>query len=313
MLGPASICALSNSNVRAQLHLHNLLRKIPYVLIGCIHSPVTTWIVTRTLPQHIWVFAFFLQNNLLTAAADIGSVFPLYHFWTLAVQDQFYLVWPLLLWECDSNRRMRHLCYTLLVLSFLSRVLITHPALTPDLFGRILPSRAGDMCLGALIALEARQRTLLTPILQRAFLPLVLLCGVWMWHGLEITTAYGSVFGLQLIGLTCGALIVMALDPSTFVSRALGSKHFALGGKKLAFAMYILHPLVLTVCIALPLHSKMLRLGLFGVITVILSSLSYRFIESPILHLPIGRPRRISEPRELDHQITPVEDIQTAA
>jgi peptidoglycan/LPS O-acetylase OafA/YrhL len=212
----------------------------------------------------------------------------MYHLWTLAVQDQFYLLWPLLLWKCDSIPKMRYLCVAGIILSFGARMIITHPSLTPELFGRILPARAGEMCLGALVALDLRERTALSSLLRKALLPLSAVLAIWMWHGLSLTTSFGSVIGLQLIAVTCAALIAAALRPSTWTARILGSKFFALGGKKYAFAMYVFHPLMLEICMSLPIASKGLRLTLFAISTVLISGLSYRYLESFFLHMKVG-------------------------
>jgi len=238
--------------------------------------------------QNVWVFAFFLQNTFLTAASQTGSVLPMHHLWTLAVQDQFYILWPLLLWKCDSVRKMRYLCLAGIILSFGVRLIIIHPSLTPVLFGRILPARAGEMCLGALLALELREETALFGILRKALLPLTAILGIWMWHGLSLTTSLGSVIGLQLIAFTSAAFVAVALKPSTWTAQILGSKFFALGGKKYAFAMYIFHPVMLTICMSLPIPSKGLRLTLFGISTVVISGLSYRYVESFFLHMKLG-------------------------
>jgi peptidoglycan/LPS O-acetylase OafA/YrhL len=188
---------------------------------------------------------------------------------------------------------MRQLCFVIIGVSLLTRIAITHPPLSPELLGRILPSRAGEMGLGALISLEARERTILTPILRGSFLPLGLLCAVWMWFGLDITSPVGSILGLQLIALACAALIASALVPNSWTARILGSKYFALGGKKYAFAMYIFHPLILSLCIHyLPNSSKVIRLGIFAVITVAVSALSYRHYEYPFLQMSFGRTTR---------------------
>jgi peptidoglycan/LPS O-acetylase OafA/YrhL len=247
----------------------------------------TFWLTGRHL-HNVWVFALFLQNTFLTAASKTGSVLPMYHLWTLAVQDQFYLLWPLLLWKCDSIRKMRYLCVAGIILSFGARMIITHPSLTPELFGRILPARAGEMCLGALVALDLREGTALSSLLRKTLLPLSTVLAIWMWHGLSVTTSFGSVIGLQLIAVTCAALIAAALRPSTWTARVLGSKFFALGGKKYAFAMYVFHPLMLEICMSLPIASKGLRLTLFAISTILISGLSYRYLESFFLHIKVG-------------------------
>jgi peptidoglycan/LPS O-acetylase OafA/YrhL len=259
---------------------------------------VATFLLTGRHLQNVWVFAFFLQNTFLTAASKTGSVLPMYHLWTLAVQDQFYLLWPLLLWKCDSIRKMRYLCVAGIILSFGARVIITHPSLTPELFGRILPAQGGSMCLGALLALDLREKTALSSILRKALLPLSAVLAIWMWHGLSLTTSFGSVVGLQLIAVTSAALIAVALKPSTRVARILGSKFFALGGKKYAFGMYVFHPTMLTICMSLPIASKGLRLTLFGISTVVISGLSYRYLESFFLHMKVGGGVTVSRPRD---------------
>ena len=92
----------------------------------------------------------------------------------------------------------------------------------------------------------------------------------------------------DLIALTSAALIAVALEPSSWIARLLGSKFFALGGKKYAFAMYIFHPLILEICTSLPIASKGLRLSLFAISTVLISGLSYRYLESYFLHMKVG-------------------------
>jgi peptidoglycan/LPS O-acetylase OafA/YrhL len=264
------------------------LRILPLYLGYLGVAILATFFFTGRHFQNVWVFAFFLQNTFLTAASRTGSVLPMYHLWTLAVQDQFYILWPLLLWNCDSLRKMRYLCMAGIILSLGARIIITLPSLTPELFGRILPAQAGEMCLGALLALDLREQTALSGILRKAFLPVWAILAVWMWHGLSLTTSFGSVVGLQLIAVTSAALIAVALKPSTWTARILGSKFFALGGKKYAFAMYVFHPLMLEVCMSLPIASKGLRLTIFAISTVVISGLSYRYIESYFLHMKVG-------------------------
>src|SRR5439155_22913898 len=62
---------------------------------------IATFLFAGRHLQNVWVFAFFLQNTFLTAASKTGSVLPMYHLWTLPVQDQLYIFWPLLLLKWD--------------------------------------------------------------------------------------------------------------------------------------------------------------------------------------------------------------------
>src|SRR5207248_6290677 len=124
--------------------------------------------------------------------------------------------------------------------------------------------------------------------------PLSAILAIWMWRGLSFTTSSGSVLGLQLIAVTSAALIAVALKPSTRIARVLGSKFFALGGKRYAFAMYVFHPLMLGISMSLPIASKAVRLAFFGISTIAISDLSYRYLESYFLRIKAGD--RVSAP-----------------
>jgi peptidoglycan/LPS O-acetylase OafA/YrhL len=297
LLTPVILNARNTEHRYRNFLLRRVLRIFPLYFAYLAVAAVATVLLTGHRLQHLWVFAFFLQNAFLTAAGQTGSVMPMYHLWTLALQDQFYIFWPLLLWNCDSTRAMRRACYVIILLSFASRVVITHPSLTPDLFGRILPARAGEMCLGALLALDLREKGSFANLLRRSFLPIAAVLFLWMWHGLSFLTPLGSTVGIQLITLASAALIATAVQPHSWAARLLGSRFMALGGKKYAFAMYMFHPLCLITCLDLPIASKAVRLALFGISTVVVSGLSYRFYESPFLHMKVGRTQTSQPPR----------------
>jgi hypothetical protein len=60
---------------------------------------------------------------------------------------------------------------------------------------------------------------------------------------------------------------------------------------------------MLTICISLPIASKGLRLTLFAISTVVISGLSYRYLESFFLHMKLGVPESkagvpVSQPRD---------------
>jgi peptidoglycan/LPS O-acetylase OafA/YrhL len=272
--------------------LRRVLRIFPlyFGYLGLI--AFATWIETGRLPSHLWVFALFSQNIFVYYAGHTGSVFHTYHLWTIAVQDQFYLVWPLLLWRCKSNRQMRLLCSAGIVLSFLSHAVLLYPGFPQEYAVRSLPAVAGCMCLGGLLALEGREKTILTPVLLKSLIPLLLVCALWMWHGLDFTSPLGSLVGYQLVALACAAAIAVALQPTSMIARVLGSKIFATGGKKYAFGMYMFHPFLLNFCVLLSIRSMAVRLALFFASTIVISGLSYRFYESPFLHMQVGRGKK---------------------
>jgi len=270
--------------------LRRVLRIFPLYFGYLLLAAVVTFLVTGSGPQHFWVYALFSQNIFFHAAEQTGSALPTYHLWTIAVQDQFYLVWPLLLWRCKNIRQMRILCWSGIALSLLARVLMVCSTLPPELLNRSLPTVAGCMCLGGLLALEHREPTRLTTILRRSLAPLTVACLIWMWRGLYFTSPVGALVGYQLASVTCAALISSAMQRDSLVASIFGARFFAAGGKNLAFGMYMLHPFILDLSVRhLPLVSKPARLAIFLVGTLVLAALSSRFFERPFLQAKIGR------------------------
>jgi peptidoglycan/LPS O-acetylase OafA/YrhL len=299
LLTTVIIDARNTENRYRNFLLRRVLRIFPLYFGYLAVAAIATWAVKGVLPQNFWVFALFAQNIFPHVAGQTGSVMNTYHLWTIAVQDQFYVIWPLLLWRCKTDKQMRYLCYAGIVLTLLVRIVILHPAITPELMGRSLPARAGTMCLGALIALERREKTFLTPLFLKSLLPLSIITIVWMWYGLDFFAPIGSTVGLALIGFLCAAFIATAMQPSSWITRVLASKFFALGGKKYAFGMYMFHPFLLSLCTQLPMP-KAVQLTAFLVSTVVLAGLSYRYYEGPFLHMQVGRskpPQPVAPPR----------------
>jgi peptidoglycan/LPS O-acetylase OafA/YrhL len=277
--------------------LRRVLRIFPLYFGYLLLAAAVTFLVTGSGPQHLWVYALFSQNIFVHTAEQTGSALPTYHLWTIAVQDQFYLVWPLLLWRCKSVRQMRILCWSGIAVSLLARLLMVSSPLPSELLIRSLPAVSGCMCLGGLLALEFRDPTRLTPILRRSLAPLSVACLIWMWRGLDFTSPVGTLVGYQLVAVTCAALISAAMQRGSLVARVLGSHYFAAGGKNLAFGMYMLHPCLLELCMTqLPFASKLVRLAFFLGGTLVLAALSNRYYERPFLHSKIGSSKPAAVP-----------------
>ena len=275
------------------------LRIFPLYFGYLLAAALATFVVTGFGPRHFWVYCLFVQNIFVHTAEQTGSILHTYHLWTIAVQDQFYLLWPLLLWRAKTLRQMRLLCIAGIAASWLVRVLILSSGLPMEPLLRSLPAVAGCMCLGGLIALERRERTWLTPLLLRSFAPLSIACALWMWHGLDFNSSLGSLAGYPLAA-ACGALISTAMQPASLASRILAARPIAMAGRKLAFGLYMLHPLALDLCVRhMASQPKPVRLAVFLAGTVALSWLSYRFLESPFLRL--GRSNPVPQKVQQNH------------
>ena len=77
------------------------------------------------------------------------------HFWSLAVEEQFYLVWPMLVLRC-SPRTLRAVCVALILGALGWRTLATFATDDHWLVFYQLPSRADSLAMGALTAIQLR-------------------------------------------------------------------------------------------------------------------------------------------------------------
>ena len=225
----------------------------------------------------------------------------LQHLWSLAVEEQFYLVWPLLLWMgLGVRRKARKLFWPILVLAGGSAALmfaLYKPGTDPSRVYYGTDTRAGAILLGAALAciwnptkLKARPRAAGRFLLATA--------GVGSFAGLAWCITHLHQFSEQLyrggfLGVAALAAVLVAVGshPGTpVVNRILGARPLVWLGKR-SYGVYLFYWPVLMLTRAyydVPVYGNAL-LALRAAITVSLAALSYRFVEQPIRTGALGR------------------------
>jgi len=92
------------------------------IIAGCLlNSPDVT--ATLPLPKDRWLYYCYMTNWLGLWKAHLGPGYANYlaHFWSLAVEEQFYLTWPLIVWVIRP-RMLPWVAGTLAVLAALTRL-----------------------------------------------------------------------------------------------------------------------------------------------------------------------------------------------
>jgi peptidoglycan/LPS O-acetylase OafA/YrhL len=106
-----------------------------------------------------WPLLVYLQNVpfFFPTLARFPNYPALGHFWSLAVEEQFYLVWPFLLaWRHGSNLTARRMCLLLWAMSLGFRVLVFSAGMREYWAIGFLAARAGELAMGAYLALAIR-------------------------------------------------------------------------------------------------------------------------------------------------------------
>lgn len=101
---------------------------------------------------------FWLSLDTSYFAADSRQL-PLLHLWSLGVEEQFYLLWPIILVGCLQSLRRRILWPCMAVAIAGSFAYAHHAAaLDPSFSYYMLPTRAGELGIGAALALVPATR-----------------------------------------------------------------------------------------------------------------------------------------------------------
>jgi peptidoglycan/LPS O-acetylase OafA/YrhL len=182
-----------------------------------------------------WLYvANFLPNGL--GAGPLGGVFHLNHFWSLAVEMQFYLLWPCAVYFLP-RRKVMVLCVALLALNVLARA-ATLPGDAPwmVLFGWT-PFRMTGLLVGCAIA--AARADGIPPAWQRAIAEPLVVAGLAIaaasaWFGWATVVYHAGDSAREQVvrallppamSLLYGGLLVLALQPS-LLSRVLSHPVF---------------------------------------------------------------------------------------
>jgi peptidoglycan/LPS O-acetylase OafA/YrhL len=213
-------------------------------------------------------------------AADVPPS-PLLHYWSLGVEEQFYIFWPLLTLAGSrlfGLRRLWLLMAAVAVGSFALSVVIT--SLEPPWAFYSLPTRAWQLAIGALIALgvlslPARFGDRLATLAAGGGIALIA-AGVVL---IDARSAYPGV--LALIPTAGAALLIVAGERSTAVSsRLLASPPMRWIGR-ISYSLYLWHwPLLILVPLALGNDELWLTAAL-AVLAIAIADLSTRLIEQP--------------------------------
>ncbi len=226
---------------------------------------------------------------------QVASPSPVRHAWSLAVEEQFYIIYPLLLIALLALVRRRvTLVWILVGLGALSAVLMAllhHPGLDPSRVYYGTDTRAHQLLVGAAVAAlisggpgsvdRALVRTL-DRWCRRLALPalLVVLSAFW-WAGKAQSALFEG--GAVPLSVLISIVLVAATSPSaSLVQRILAFEPLRRIGT-VSYGLYLWHwPIVVFLNDQVLPVPTAARVALQVVLTGLLAWLSYRFVEQPI-------------------------------
>ena len=285
-----------------KFYMRRLLRIFPlYYLLLLLFS-----LYAFVISIHPENFIYFKNNfgYFLTYTQNwyfIRSGMPLFghlnHTWTLAIDEQIYLLWPLLLWLCKNNKQLVLLCAATLVFSLTYRVVYnySHPvgndAYFINTFCRIDSFAAGSLmyCVLRFSPAMSERKVFLTLL---ASLALFLACGFADGSFLR-SGNYMRNFGCTLAGIHFSTWLYFAVTARNSILKFILSNRLIVYIGKISYSLYVFHWFILIIMGArindLLLHAGIHSLLLSSVsclaLVFIVSMLSYHFFEKPIIKL----------------------------
>ena len=222
---------------------------------------------------------------------------PLEHLWSLAIEEQFYLVWPLLLLALlrlgrgsrwGSRRLAVRVTLGLAAASFLWMAVIATPGFDHTRVYEGTDTRAGELLVGAVLALlySSERRVRLRAWWQRVGLDLAGLLALTVVGFLVVTTSayrmsmYHGV--LLVLALSTAVLVGVVSTPGSGVGRLLGCQPLRWIGER-SYGIYLWHMPVVALTPQRVVGPFSVRLAAFHVaLTFLLAALSWSLVEDPI-------------------------------
>lgn len=295
--------------------LYYLVCFVCFVLVPLsgLFAPADLWMVEE--PRRLWPYLTFLSNYSMAATERLEH-FVLLVTWSLAVEEQFYLVWPLLI-RLLSGRALKWTLVGLLVGPTILRAYLHTTGASPFWMATSLPCRIDALAAGAMLAVLDRERggfaslgrSLRWLLVAGSIGTVVTLAAIWYQHDLSggesvpempfhpVMYTVGLVF-LTMLG--AAAIGYARSDRETWFTRLLASEPMNFIGR-ISYGLYLWHMLVKAILLWLvwkgtlePTLGDAVLFMLAGIAgSIAISWLSYRFIEAPILrwkkHFPYRR------------------------
>jgi peptidoglycan/LPS O-acetylase OafA/YrhL len=275
-------------------YLRRILRIWPLYFSFVAFAILLHWLGFRTQSLTVPYIAGYaaLAGNWVYAAYGLphSVAVPL---WSLSIEEQFYLVWPLAVRTC-SRRRMACVAIVLLIagscctaaLMFLAGRTLPGYVLEYNTFVRLDP-----IALGILLALLFADNTPSISAIKRAGL-FSLAAATWIIVSRYCEFKVRSPANVldNMVGRPAIALATIAILIATLGARGFLINRVTLYLGKISYGLYVIHAFGLLVAMKLlgqyrgPVGSVVVAFaGLF--FTIVLAALSYRWLEAPFLSL----------------------------
>ncbi|WP_028548399.1 acyltransferase family protein [Paenibacillus sp. UNC451MF] len=241
----------------------------------------------------LYVSNWWLIFHEVSYFESFGLPSPLGHLWSLAVEEQFYLLWPVVLLFAIRclPRRGPLVGVTLFgaLVSVLVMVWLYDPGTDPSRVYYGTDTRVFALLIGAALAMVWQSRKLTSRVTLRAQIVLdsmgfaaLLLIGFMIWN----TNEYDEFLypgGFVLLSFAAAVVVAVLAHPVSLLGKVLGSKPLRWFGVR-SYGIYLWHYPIIVMSTPIASSGKvdLVRAAIQVVATILISALSWRYVEEPI-------------------------------
>jgi len=229
--------------------------------------------------------------------AKFGPPSPLGHLWSLAIEEQFYLIWPLIIiltLKITKSKKVLGIITCMgIVASACEMAVLYQPYVDPTRLYDGTDTRAFALLLGALLAIY-RPRDKKIAISQNSLL-WVNTVGIAALIGLLLmfwqTDEYSAFLyqgGMLLTSVLSALMIIIAVIPDTYLAKSLSNPILKWIGQR-SYGIYLWHYPIITLTTPYNSQPNLLRSILQVAVSFACAALSWEYIEEPIRHGGLSR------------------------
>ncbi|MEO6801926.1 MAG: acyltransferase [Granulicella sp.] len=294
------LSTLYEPNYFRNFYLRRTLRIFPLyygvLALLLLATPILHFRWQGSLPYYLLYIQNFHRQTGLVLSSPLFSI-RIDHLWSLAIEEQFYLVWPLLLFLLRGKRNFIYLPLTFMIFCPLARIVAIHAGINPEHLYFWTPYRMDGLAWGgfAAVVFEDFDQLLIRRIRRVCLAVGGVLCLTVLLYlrGTldDFAPIMGKLFYSSLDMLCCGVILSL-MQPDHRLTRIFSASILRWFGRY-SYGIYIFHVMLISlgeylrdavnrVTDSRPLGAATLISSVF-ISTISLAYLSFRFYEQPFL------------------------------
>jgi peptidoglycan/LPS O-acetylase OafA/YrhL len=281
-----------------EFYSRRILRIFPSLLVILLACLVAGWFTLlsdeyKQLGKHIAGGASFISNYILSSESgyfnNSADTKPLLHLWSLGIEEQFYIIWPVLLWMgCKRKINFLFVTVTIASISFALNIRGINSDIVSTFYSP--QTRFWELLSGSLLA-YTQLNSSQWPLKSRPIASALSAIGIILIGFAFLKLDKDSLFpGFWAILPTLGAVLTISAGKEAWLNRNILSKRILVWFGLISYPLYLWHWPVLSFLRIVRGQTPAVTIRLFAIAFSIFAAwLTYTCIEKPIRYGKKGK------------------------